>query len=247
VSTEDIERINLESLKHRSIEGLFQERTQIADALSGILFHEKKLPVNSILLDPFVHARHIDYLQSRCVPMDYPFLVHENITTWNRPHIIIPFTYKDIIVGHTYRFLDNTIPKYINSMQPGYVFGTDLQKSEWQYAIVSEGIFDALCINGLAVMHNTINDTQVRLIKNLGKEIIVVPDQDIAGIELVDRALELGWAVSIPDWPRDIKDINDCVKKMGKLATILTILRAKETSKIKIELRKRQLVKRLRN
>jgi hypothetical protein len=29
----------------------------------------------------------------------------------------------------------------------------------------------------------------------------VVPDQDTAGVELIDRAVELGWAVSIPDWP----------------------------------------------
>jgi hypothetical protein len=57
--------------------------------------------------------------------------------------------------------------------------------------------------------------------------------------------VELGWAVSIPAW-EDCKDINDAVKKYGRLGTLLTILEAKETSKIKIELRKKQLVKRLR-
>ena len=108
-------------------------------------------------------------------------------------------------------------------------------------------MFDALSINGLAVMHSTINDAQVRLIRNLGKEIIVVPDQDLAGMELVDRAIELGWAVSIPDWPDNVKDVNDAVIKIGRIATLLTILQSRETSKIKIELRKRQLVKRLRH
>jgi hypothetical protein len=72
-----------------------------------------------------------------------------------------------------------------------------------------------------------------------------VPDQDEAGMKLVDRAIELGWAVSIPEWPDGCKDINDAVIQLGRLGTLLTILQAKETSKIKIELRKRQLVKKL--
>jgi hypothetical protein len=75
----------------------------------------------------------------------------------------------------------------------------------------------------------------------------VVPDQDTAGINLVDRAVELGWAVSIPEWPQGIKDVNDAVIHMGRLATLLTIMQARETSKIKIEIRKKNLVKRLRN
>jgi DNA primase len=109
-----------------------------------------------------------------------------------------------------------------------------------------EGIFDALSVGGLALMHNTVSDAQARLIRSLGKEITVVPDQDAAGMELVARAIELGWAVSMPNWPDDIKDVNDAVVRMGRLATILTIFQARETTKLKIELRKRQLVKRIR-
>jgi hypothetical protein len=47
-------------------------------------------------------------------------------------------------------------------------------------AIVVEGVFDALSINGLAVLHAEINDAQVRLIRSLGRDVIVVPDQDVA-------------------------------------------------------------------
>ena len=117
---------------------------------------------------------------------------------------------------------------------------------DWQYVIVTEGIFDALSISGLAVMHNTVSDTQARLIRSLGKSVVVVPDQDQAGLELIDRAVELGWAVSIPDWPAGIKDVNDAVIQMGRLGALLTIMQAKETSRIKIEIRKKQLVKRIR-
>jgi DNA primase len=124
------------------------------------------------------------------------------------------------------------------------VFGTDLQGADWRYAIVVEGVFDALSIGGLAVLHAEINDAQVRLIRSLDREIIVVPDQDAAGMKLVDRAVELGWSVSMPDWPVDVKDVNDAVIRWGRLATLITIMQARETSRIKIELRKKSLVKR---
>jgi hypothetical protein len=83
------------------------------------------------------------------------------------------------------------------------------------------------------------------LIRSLGKEITVVPDQDLAGMELVDRAVELGWAVSMPPWPADIKDVNDSVVRYGRLATLLTIFENRETSRIKIEMKKRNLLKKL--
>jgi hypothetical protein len=189
-----------------------------------------------------------DYVRSRKVPEDFPVMVQiqNDGIHWTRPHVIIPFTHNDQIVGYTCRFLDNKTPKYISDSQPNYVFGTDLQNKAWDHALVMEGIFDALSIGGLAVMHNTISDGQARLIRSLGKQITVVPDQDVAGLELIDRAVELGWAVSIPNWPAHVKDINDAVVELGRLGTLLTIMQSRETSKIKIEIRKKQLAKRLR-
>jgi DNA primase len=154
--------------------------------------------------------------------LDYPFLYK----TMPRRGVVIPFTYNNQVVGHTTRFLDDRTPRYIQDIQPGYVFGTDLQNN-WQSAIVVEGVFDALSINGLAVLHAEINDAQVRLIRSLGRDVIVVPDQDEAGMRLVDRAVELGWAVSMPDWPEGVKDVNDAVIRLGRLAALITIMQAK--------------------
>jgi DNA primase len=133
----------------------------------------------------------------------------------------------------------------LNDLSLGYVFGTDLQRNRWNYVLVTEGVFDALSINGLAVLHAEINDAQVRLIRSLGREVVVVPDQDSAGMKLVDRAVELGWSVSMPEWGNEVKDVNDAVIKYGRLGALLIIMQARETSKIKIEMRKKQLVKRL--
>jgi hypothetical protein len=235
VPQEEIERINLESLKHKSIEGLLGERQFIINQLQAIGFEDRDLPTDTQPLTATGQA----YLNSRKLPLDYPFLYK----TMPRPGIVVPFTHDNQVVGHTTRFLDDRTPKYIQDIQPGYVFGTDLQGANWRYVIVVEGVFDALSINGLAVLHADVSDAQVRLIRSLGRDVVVVPDQDEPGMRLVDRAIELGWAVSMPKWPADIKDVNDAVIRWGRLATLITILQARETSKIKIELRKRQLVK----
>lgn len=247
VPEEEINRINLESLRHRSVEGILQDRQRVYSQLADINFPEVDLPVHADFLTD-TDSDEYQYLLSRAVPMDYPYMTVWNGDAWKGHHtrsgVLIPFTHEGNIVGSTIRFLDNRTPKWLNDMPVGYVFGTDLQKPNWQYAIVCEGIFDALSISGIALLHNEISDMQARVIRSLGREIIIVPDQDQSGMSLVDRAIELGWSVSMPDWPSDVKDVNDAVKKFGRIGTLLTILQARETSRVKIELRKKQLSKR---
>lgn len=248
VPEREIELVNLESLKHRNIHGILQERQQIFQTLSDIKFEEFDdfPPYSEVITEEY--PKYWDYIRKRRVPEDFPMMtaIKNDGVHWVRPFVLVPFTFNDTVVGWTARFLDDKSPKYINHSQPGYVFGTDLQDESWTQAIVVEGIFDALSIGGLAVMHNTISDSQARLIRSLGKEITVVPDQDKAGLELIDRAVELGWAVSIPDWGGHIKDVNDAVIEYGRLGTLLTIMQSRETSKIKIELKKKNLIKKVK-
>lgn len=246
VPEREIDLANLESLKHRSIYGIVEDRQRVANLLQGIEFEESDLPPASELITT-EHPLYWDYCRDRRVPQDFPMMtpIRTDGVHWTRPCVIVPFTHDNKIVGYTARFIDGKSPKFISEQQPGYVFGTDLQDPTWNHVLVMEGIFDALCIGGVAVLHNDISDAQARLIRSLGREITVVPDQDKAGLELIDRAMELGWAVSIPAW-QDCKDVNDAVKKYGRLGALLTIMQARETSRIKIELRKKALVKRLR-
>jgi hypothetical protein len=41
----------------------------------------------------------------------------------------------------------------------------------------------------------------------------------------------------MPDWPPGVKDVNDAVKGLGRLATLWLILQAKESYSLKIQLR----------
>jgi hypothetical protein len=243
VPQDEIERINLESLRHRSIEGIAAERRQITQRLMNIEFEERDLPDFAEILTPDKPLW--KYIEDRCLPVDYPYLFqqHERIA---RHGIVVPFTHDNTIVGHTTRYIDGRTPKYIQEVQPGYVFGTDLQKDSWRYAIVVEGVFDALCINGLAVLHNEINQAQSNLIRSLEKEIVVVPDHDEAGLKLIDSATEYGWSVSVPDWPEDIKDVNDAVCRYGRITTLLSIMENRVGGKIKITMSRKKLERKIR-
>jgi DNA primase len=199
-------------------------------------------------IDNTDHDVFVQYLNKRKVSIkDYPFMCTPDEEGRQANRIIIPFTYEHKIVGHTSRYLDDRKPKFISEQQPGYLFGVDLQKSEWQVCIVVEGIFDALSISGCALTTNGISDEQAEILKNLNKKIIVVPDQDKSGMDVIDRALDLGFYVSMPEWDIGVKDVNDAVIKYGKLPTLLSILQSATNSKIKTEIKRKQLDKRLQH
>jgi hypothetical protein len=66
-------------------------------------------------------------------------------------------------------------------------------------------------------------------------------------MEIIDKALDYGFYVSIPNWDDGIKDVNDAVIKYGKLPTLLSILQSATNSKIKLEIKRKQLDKRLQH
>ena len=155
-----------------------------------------------------------------------------------RDRLIIPFYYEGRVVGWTARTITaDKQPKYLTENQPGYVYGLDEQGHNKVFAIVCEGPVDAIHVDGCALTGSEISDQQALLINRLAKDIYVVPDRDKAGSKLVERAIELGWGVSLPEWDADINDIGDAVAKYGRLYTLYSIASAAETSPLKIRLR----------
>ena len=240
---DDINKYSLESLQHKDLLDFAKAKRE----KKKIKFKEMHLPDAELIDETNVkHQIYVSYLHKRKIRInDYPFMCTPEAEGRQANRVIIPYTFENKIVGHTSRYLDDRTPKFINEQQQGYVFGYDLQKPEYEVCIVTEGIFDALSINGCALTHNTISEDQAEILKNLNKKIIVVPDQDKTGLQICDRALDLGFYVSIPEWENDVKDVNDSVVKYGKLATLLSILQTATNSKIKIEIKRKQLDKRL--
>lgn len=241
VDESQVQKWSLESLQHKDLLSYIQVKKQ----KRKVKFKDHELPDGELLdINNEKHKVFIDYLSNRKIDYrDYPYMVTPNESGRMGNRIIIPYTYNNKIVGHTSRFLDSKIPKYINEQQPGYVFGLDFQKPDWQVCILVEGIFDALSLNACALTHNTINDDQAYLLSMLNRKIIFVPDRDKTGLATCDKALELGYSVSIPEWDVDVKDVNDAVVKYGKFSTLISILQAATNSKVKVEMQRRKVGK----
>jgi hypothetical protein len=184
----------------------------------------------------------LEYLASRNLYVDdYDWHWTDEDGFSNR--LIVPFYHEHRLVGYTARKITAGKPKYISEQQPGYVFNLDRQHYERKYVIVTEGPIDAICVDGVAVMSAEISASQHALISQLQREVIVVADRDDAGYRMVEQALEYGWSVSFPAWDDGIKDVNDAVIKYGKLYTLYSILRSKESNNLKIQLLARKWFK----
>lgn len=155
--------------------------------------------------------------------------------------VIIPFRYEGKIVGYTARRVTEGRPKYISDQHPHFVFNVDAQRKEQRYIFVVEGPFDALSIDGVALLTNDIAEQQFRIIKNLGYEVIVIPDQDRAGLQLIDKAIEYDWSVAFPTWEDDVKDSADAVKRYGKLFVTVDAIQTAQKGAVRIEVAKKKL------
>jgi 5S rRNA maturation endonuclease (ribonuclease M5) len=182
----------------------------------------------------------LDYLDQRGMELEWYDWMWSSAKGY-RDRVILPFYYDRKIVGYTGRKIRDGKPKYLTESQPGYVFNLDHQTYDRKYVIVVEGQFDAISIDGVAIMHNEPNETQCARINALGKEVIVVPDRDHAGSKIIKSATDHNWSVSMPEWSRGIKDVADAVKEYGRLYTLFTILHYKESNEIKIQLLKKKL------
>jgi hypothetical protein len=217
----------------RSIIPTFDNRALPMDSLSMIEWAENIAESDFSMPENFKKC--IDYLINRNIdPKSYPFYWTPKVGFSNR--IIIPFLFKGDIVGWTARTVGDAKPKYLSEQQPGYVFNLDSQQDNREVVICCEGPFDALSINGCALLGAEIKDSQNWLLKQLGKEIVLVPDRDHEGPRTVEQAIEYGWSVSMPEWPEGVKDVNDAVLKIGRLATLYLIASAKESNSLKIQL-----------
>lgn len=206
-------------------------------------FDNRALPLGAVPIADFIDdvperlIPILNYMQERKLYLeDYPFYWTPERGFDDR--LIIPFYYKSNIVGYTARTIINTKnPRYFSEQQPGYVFNLDHQTYDRKFVIVCEGPIDAISLDAVAILGNEIKEHQNLLLQNLNREIILVPDRDHAGPTTVNQAIELKWSVSMPDWPDGIKDVNDAVVKLGRLASLWLILQAKESNDFKIKLR----------
>lgn len=255
IADDDIRKIKLEVLQNR-MQGITTSSTD--DALSFLReFKEVKLPddarpIETVMEDADItpeFANCISYLTSRgaAVAGSWDYYWSSSTKKDMNHRIIIPFYYRNKVVGWTARYAGTPpsgTPRYYNSeMQLGYLFNCDaIEKADRRYIILVEGPFDAIAVDGVAVMGSKLNRQQLSWLSSTNKEIVVLPDRQRKNQGLIDAALEHGWSVSFPDWEDRVKDAADASCLYGKLFTLRSVLESKTSSPLQIGM-KRKLFK----
>lgn len=247
MSLTDINKLGLIALK-------LKDDQPITRAALNFELTEVELPKDTMSIAEWIDAgctdpdliEVIDYITSstgsnRGMSLDL-YNWHWSAESGYRDRVIIPFYHDKKIVGYTGRKVRPGKPKYLTQAQSGYVFNLDAQVHARGYVIVVEGQFDAIAVDGVAIMCNNPNEAQVARINALGREVIVVPDRDRAGAVMLQAVLKNEWSASLPPWGDDVKDVADAVKKYGRLYTLYSILHYRESGNLKIQLMRKKLL-----
>lgn len=227
----DIENAEDKELKFRALFDKWRPSSLPIDSLSIQHWLEYGLEDPDFL-------RVIEYAISRNI-RDFDKFFWSPLKSNNLNHrLIIPYYYRNNIVGFTCRLCYDTdgkqIPKYFQDLPTGFVYNLDNQQ-DWsrKYCIVAEGVLDAWTVDGVATL-GEIHQDQIDIINRLQKEIIVCPDRDKSGYSLVEAAIENKWSVSFPKW--EFKDASKAAEKYGRLLTTHAIIENSIHGKEKIEL-----------
>lgn len=249
-SNDDIKELIFEALKTEGPE------YETIDIEPQIEFEGKPLPEGAMSISEWINSEFfnevqeditpiIEYIISRGFdPLDKHFYWTPSPGYENR--VMIPFIYRGKIVGNTARKITEGKPKYLSDQSPHFLFNVDEQKEEHRYVFVCEGPFDAISIDGVALLTNGIGDQQARILNNLGSEIIVIPDQDRAGLELIDKAIHYNFSVAFPNWDDDVKDVADAVQRYGKLFVIVDAIMTAQKGEIKLNMAKKSMIQKIK-
>lgn len=164
-------------------------------------------------------------------PSSYPFYLSKRtddprLKKWFG-RVIVPI-YKDgKVIFYQGRDLTGKAQKKYESpavSREKVLYGFDLLFDNGDIPLyIVEGWFDAFVIDGVAILGNEISDAQIEWLNRSRKKKVYIPDRFGSGKVGAEKALKLGWHISTPDIG-GCKDMNEAVKKYGKLYVMKTIV-----------------------
>jgi DNA primase len=141
--------------------------------------------------------------------------------------VILPCSRDDkIIFWQARTILADVKPRYLSPSvnKDAVLWGYDfLWGDQSKPLFITEGIFDAASINGVALLGSTLNESKLQILNRCRRRKIVVVDRDDRGSALAQLALENGWEIT---WPAPgAADVNTSVQKFGVLLTTWYLLK----------------------
>ena len=234
IPIDECRKLCISSLKSTS-----KEVKPSKDEIKFIELPDHILPISKFSTDVIRNAN--TFLQSNYgLSVDsYPFHMSTGITNnenilekssvkfWlNR--IIIPFYKNGKLIYYKGRDITgNSKIKYLapEIKKTNIIFNYDQIFTPTELPLfVVESEFDAINLNGCAVMQNKLSKGQIKTLNKSNRKKIIVPDFGGDYNTLAEQAISEGWSVAIPKFG-DCKDVSESIVKFGKLYTLRSIMR----------------------
>jgi hypothetical protein len=168
-------------------------------------------------------------------PTSYPFMVadkakcvRDEYAKW-KGRLIIPYYRNNNLIFYQGRdILNSERERYMSppDSRDTVLFGYDQIYSYSEKPLyIQEGFFDAhLLGDSVATFSNKMTEQQIEILNRSQRKKVVIPDRQGMGYVLAMQGLENGWSVSIPDVGESCKDINDAIKKYGRLYVLRSLV-----------------------
>lgn len=190
-----------------------------------------KLPPKSFELG---HSEFLDYqeklvkyLLERNIDLSkYKFFFSLEQRFINR--IIIPFYRNGQLIYWQARSIDPAVNKRYDNAAVGrdaVMFGYEqLNRFTHGPLFITEGVFDAMVVDGVAILGSKLNDAKVKLLKESPRRLIFVIDKDKNGRYLAEDVLSKGWEITFA--PDGSDDINHSISRFGLTYTIHGLMKS---------------------
>lgn len=188
-----------------------------------------KLPAKTF---PLGHGEFVDYqeklvayLLSRKIDITkYSFFFSLESRFINR--IIIPFYRQANLIYWQARSIDaNEKKRYDNSpgIRDAVMFNLDqLNRHTHAPLFITEGVFDAMMVDGVALLGSALNDAKTKLLSDSHRRLVFVIDKDKTGRHLAEDVLARGWEITFTP---DAQDVNESVQRFGFSYTINELMK----------------------
>lgn len=173
----------------------------------------------------------INYLVERKVDvMRYPFYFSLEPRFIDR--IIIPFYRQGKLIYWQARSIRPDEKKRYDNAPVGrdaVIFNFDQLNSYSPVPLlVTEGVFDAIMFNGIAILGSKLTDAKLELLHKSSRRLIFMIDKDNNGRHLAEEVLRNGWEIAFA--PDGAEDLNKSVRRFGFSWTAREIMKSIPTN-----------------
>jgi hypothetical protein len=207
-----------------TFERIIQARQKNVNSIIGT---EVKLPKNTFYVGsekfPDIEGKIVKYLEGRRID-PYKVKAMYSLSERHTDRVILPIYQNGKLIHWQSRtMLSDVRPRYLTCYENKNlaIWGLHNLYNHEGPLFITEGIFDAALIDGVAILGSDLSEEKLKILDNCRRKKVIVVDADDNGNKLAHAAVKHGWMVTNCV---DKLDVNKSVIKHGILFTIHTLM-----------------------